>query len=146
MLNYPVDIIDSTQGFTIQFVDVPEAITYGETLEEALENAVDCIDTAVEFYYEEKRAIPMPSSADGRYTVSPSPLVDLKIVLHNEMLAQKVSKAEMARRLKIAPPNFERVIDLRHKTKLETINSAFAALGKRLQINVVQADQACNPA
>ncbi len=55
MLNYPVDIIDSTQGFTIQFVDVPEAITYGETLEEALENAVDCIDTAVEFYDKKQR-------------------------------------------------------------------------------------------
>ncbi len=137
MLNYPINVLDDTDGFTVQFADIPEGITDGDTLDEMLSMAVDCLETAVEFYFEDKRPVPMPSDANGRYTVSPSPQVEMKIMLHNEMLAQGISKSEMARRLNIAPPNFERVMNVRHKTKFETLYSAFAALGKRLEIRVV---------
>jgi antitoxin HicB len=137
MLNYPINVLDDTDGFTVQFFDIPEGITYGDTIEEMLSMAVDCLDTAVEFYFDDKRPVPMPSEVEGRYYVSPSPQVEMKILLHNEMLAQNVTKSEMARRLNIAPPNFERVMNVRHKTKFETFYNAFGALGKRLDIRVV---------
>lgn len=137
MLNYPINVLDDTDGFTVQFADIPEGITDGDTLDEMLSMAVDCLETAVEFYFEDKRPVPIPSDANGRYTVSPSPQVEMKIMLHNEMLAQSISKSEMARRLNIAPPNFERVMNVRHKTKFETLYNAFAVLGKRLEIRVV---------
>jgi antitoxin HicB len=59
-----------------------------------------------------------------------------KVLLHNEMLSQGVRKAELARRLNIAPPNVERIFSIRHATKLATIEAALAALGKRLDVRV----------
>lgn len=137
MFDYPVNVEKESIGFVITFPDFGFGVTDGDTLEEALANAVDLLNTLIEMELLESKPMPNPSPADGRHIVSPSPLFAMKAALHNEMLKQKVSKAEMARRLNIAPPNFERVMNVRHKTKFETLYSAFAALGKRLDVQVV---------
>lgn len=140
MFEYPVEIVagNDTEGYTLQFPDMTQGITDGDTLEEALANAVNCLDTVIELYVEHlKQPLPTPSPANGRHVIRPTPQAELKAALHNEMMAQKITKSEMARRLNIAPPNFERVMNFKHKTKLETLNAAFAALGKRLEIRVV---------
>jgi predicted RNase H-like HicB family nuclease len=68
VLKYPINILDSTDGYTIQFVDLPEGITYGHTLEEALKNAEDCFYTAITFYTEANKEIPTPSACtDSNY-------------------------------------------------------------------------------
>jgi antitoxin HicB len=55
------------------------------------------------------------------------------------MVEQKVSPAELARRLHTRPQDVQRVIDLGHVTKIDTIASALAALGKRLELSIVPA-------
>lgn len=140
MFSYPIEIIAGSEqeGYTLQFPDMTCGITDGDTLEEALANAVDCLDAVIEIYIDTKKEpLPTPSPANGRHIIIPSPQLAMKAALHNEMIAQGISKSEMARRLNIAPPNFERVMNLRHKTKFETLYNAFAALGKRLDIRVV---------
>jgi len=57
-----------------------------------------------------------------------------KILLLNEMLSQGVKKAEMARRLNVHMPQIDRLLDLRHSTKLEFVEQAAVQLGKRLDI------------
>ena len=137
MFDYPVNISQESLGFVVTFPDFGFGVTDGDTLEEALANAVDLLDTLIEMELLESKLMPTPSPAKGRKIISPSPQFAMKAALHNEMIKQKVSKAEMARRLNIAPPNFERVMNVRHKTKFETLYAAFTALGKRLEIRVV---------
>jgi antitoxin HicB len=137
MFDYPVTVAQEPLGFVVTFPDFGFGVTDGDTLEEALANAVDLLDTLIEMELLESKLMPTPSDANGRNVISPSPQFAMKAALHNEMIKQKVSKAEMARRLNIAPPNFERVMNVRHKTKFETLYAAFAALGKRLEIRVV---------
>lgn len=54
---------DPECGFSVTFRDVPEAITQGDTLEEALAEAVNALVAAMEFYFEDNRPVPTPSKA-----------------------------------------------------------------------------------
>ena len=129
---YPVTLTPDTDGFCVTFRDIPEAISQGDTIDEALEMV------AMEFYFEDNRAVPMPSRAqDGEHLVSLPPSVWAKVLLLNEMIAQNVSQAELAKRMGIVPQSLTRLVDLSHATKIDTLANAFAKLGKRLQIGLV---------
>ena len=60
-----------------------------------------------------------------------------KILLLNEMAAQKVRPAELARRLKMTRSEVTRLIDWRHTTKIDGIAAALKALGKTLEMRAV---------
>lgn len=59
---YPAQIQQEDKVFIVTFKDVPEAITQGYTWLEALDMAEDALKTAMEFYEEDNRPIPCPSS------------------------------------------------------------------------------------
>jgi antitoxin HicB len=65
--------------------------------------------------------------------------VAAKVLLLNAMLAQNITSAELARRMHTRPQEVNRVIDLGHATKIDTIASALAARGMRLELNVIPA-------
>lgn len=138
MLIYPATFkTDSNGQILVTFQDIPEAVTAGDDTEDALRMAVDALETALDFYFDDKRPVPAPSKAKrNQHAVALSATATAKVLLHNEMLAQGVRKAELARRLNIAPPNVERIFSIRHATKLATIEAALAALGKRLDVRV----------
>lgn len=48
-------------GYVITFPDIPEAITQGDTEAEAICMAEDALVTALDFYFEDQRAVPAPS-------------------------------------------------------------------------------------
>ena len=68
ILMYPVTLTSDEEdgGFVVTFADVPEAITQGNTLPEALANASDALAAAMDFYTESKRVPPTPSEAAPR--------------------------------------------------------------------------------
>lgn len=59
---YPAILEPDGGGFMVSFPDIPEALTQGETLEEAREMAADALATAMEFYAEDGRPVPPPGS------------------------------------------------------------------------------------
>jgi antitoxin HicB len=63
--------------------------------------------------------------------------VSAKILLLNTMLGQKVTPAELARRLGTSPQVVNRIVDIEHATKIDTIAEALEALGKHLELAVV---------
>ena len=84
---YPYDLSPQREGgFTITFPDVPEAITQGETKEEAAESAEDALVTALSFYTDEAERLPKPSPARGRPLAYVPPLVAAKLALHDAIL------------------------------------------------------------
>jgi len=61
---YPAAVEQDEDGqFIVSFRDVPEALTSGETLDEALAEAVDCLVVALEGYVDDRspQSIPRPS-------------------------------------------------------------------------------------
>ena len=122
-------------GFVVTFRDIPEAITQGDTEGEAMEMAQDVLYNSMEFYFEDKRQVPLPSKPKrSEHMVALQPSVWAKVLLLNEMLAQKVTPSDLARRLHTSPQNVNKVINLGHATKIDALNEAMMAMGKRLEI------------
>ena len=48
-------------GYLVTFPDVPEAVTGAKERAEAIELAADALTTAMDFYFEDRRPVPMPS-------------------------------------------------------------------------------------
>lgn len=139
MLHYPVDITPDDNGtFLVTCPDIPEMASVGDDIESALLEAEEGLTVALEFYFDDRKEIPLPSlPKSGQYTVKLPLLQTMKVFLLNEMLRQGVRKAEMARRLEVHMPQVDRLLDLHHSTKAEFIERALAKLGKEFQLGVV---------
>ncbi len=133
-MRYPVNLKKAREGgYVVTFPDIPEAITQGETLEDSLQHAQDALESAMEFYFEDRRRVPAPSKPKPRQHVVELPAsLTAKVLLLNEMLRQKVRPAELARRIGTTPQEINRLTDIRHTTKIDRIEDALRALGKRL--------------
>jgi antitoxin HicB len=141
MRAYPATLIpDPDGGFTVTFRDVPEAITEGDTKEEALLRAEDALESALAMYVAAKEPLPKPSAAQsGEVMVPLSALGMAKAALYDSMCEQGVGRAELARRLRWHLAQVNRVLDLRHASKMEQVEAALAALGLRLIVDVAKA-------
>jgi antitoxin HicB len=134
---YPVKIkADDNGTFLVTFLDIPEAITFGDTKKEALERAVECLDTALAFRIKEGEKIPKPSSPKKHPVVFPSALVSLKSALYIEMKNQGLRKSDLARKLECSPKIIDRIVDAKHKSTFAQMEAAFHVMGKHIVINI----------
>jgi antitoxin HicB len=135
-MRYPANFKKEPEGgFTVTFPDLPEAITCGTGTDDAMHHAKDVLESAIDWYVEDGRAVPLPSKAKrGQRLVDLPPSYAAKILLLNEMATQKVRPAELARRMKVSPQEINRLLNLRHATKIDGIASALKALGKTMEI------------
>ncbi|QNI37505.1 type II toxin-antitoxin system HicB family antitoxin [Edaphobacter albus] len=138
MMRYPIKMRRDDNYFLVTFPDIPEAITQGRTEEEALEAAKDALETALDFYFDDGREVPEPSPLKKRQAFVELPVsVSAKVLLLNEMIRQKVRPVELARRLHTTPQEVNRLVNIRHTSKIDGIASALKALGKTLHITTL---------
>lgn len=124
-------------GFVVTFRDIPEAITQGDTKEEAAAMAKDVLVSAMDFYFEDRRSVPPPSAAKrGEELIELPASIAAKVLLLNELIASGITNVELARRMGTRPQEVQRIVDLSHATKIDTVAAALAALGKRLDLRV----------
>jgi antitoxin HicB len=137
MLRYPVKLERDGNGTILAgFRDVPEAHTFGDDRGEALARAADALETAFTGYMEDRRSIPEPASSNrGPYVALPA-LTEAKLALYSAMRAGRISKSELARRLNFHLPQVDRLLDLRHRSRLDQLEAAFRALGKQLHVEI----------
>jgi len=141
MLRYPVTLERDTNGTVrVELPDVPEANTFGEDADEALMQAVDALESALSMYIEDRRDIPKPSPVKprGKAVILPA-LTEAKLALDSTMRANRVGKAELARRLNWHLPQVDRLLDLLHASRLLQLEAAFRVLGKRLTVEIREA-------
>ena len=138
-MKFPVVLTaEAAGGFVATFPDIPEAITQGETVEEALGMAQEALETALEFYFEDKRMVPVPSVPEcGQHAIELASGLSAKVLLLNEMLRQNIRPAELARRLHTTPQTVNRLTNLRHATRIDGIDAALRALGRSLELRLV---------
>lgn len=138
-LNYPVHLEPAEEGgFVVTFPDVPEAITQGDDEGEALLNAVDALETALEFYVDDGKDLPKASKHKRSVrVVRPSAQACLALIVYQTLREQGVRKSELARRLGWHMPQVDRLLDLHHASRLDQAEAALSALGRRLDVVVV---------
>ncbi|TXR53566.1 type II toxin-antitoxin system HicB family antitoxin [Reinekea thalattae] len=134
-MKYAVHYDISSDGVTVSFPDIPEALTCGDDLDDAKAMAQDALLTAFEFYFEDNRAVPAPLAEAEHYIDVPLSL-EAKIYLLNSMLEARISNAELARRIHVKPQEITRLVNLKHNTKIDTLARALQALGKQLRLEV----------
>ena len=84
-MKYPLDLQPDTNGqYLVTFPDIPEAATAADSKEEALVMAVDALESAFDFYFDEKRLVPPPSKVKrGQPFINLPATVAAKVMLHN---------------------------------------------------------------
>ena len=138
-MEYPAVVRADEDGWLVTFPDIPEALSAGDTHEEAVTMASDALLTALEFYFEDKREIPAPSRVKrGQIGVELPASVAAKVLLLNEMVKQQVRPSELARRMGTSAQEINRLTQLTHATKIDGIDLALHALGKRLEIRAIE--------
>ncbi|MDP8173666.1 type II toxin-antitoxin system HicB family antitoxin [Pasteurella skyensis] len=136
---YPAKFEQDKKGlYSVTFRDIPEAITCGDDFEQAKFMAQDALITAMDFYFEDNRTVPMPSKAKKNEVMIKLPLsLTAKVLLLNEMINQKVNNAKLARLMNTTPQEVQRVTNLNHNTKIDTIANALGVLGKDLELSFI---------
>jgi antitoxin HicB len=135
LLAWPVTLEPAEEGgFNVNFPDFPEGFTQGDDLAEALAQAADLLETMVANYITEGWDLPVPSLAQDRPLIRLTPLVAAKAEVYRALREAGITKAELARRIGIAPQQAQRLFDIRHGSRLDQIEAALAALGRRLVV------------
>jgi antitoxin HicB len=135
---YPAKIEqDSESFFLVTFRDIPFAATDGKTLDEALENAADCLCEALASCIADNEEIPLASEpwAD-EHPIAPSALISAKAALYTTVTAQGLNKTALAGILGVSETVGRRLLDPRYQTKLIKIDQALNAMGKKMVIGI----------
>src|SRR5260370_39880748 len=131
---YPYELLPQPEGgFTITFPDVPEAITQGESEEDAAAMAEDALVTALSFYTDGGERLPHPSPAHGCPLAYVPPLVAAKLALHDAMLTAGVSNVALARQLGTDEKTVRRLRDPLHHSRINQVDAPLRMLGQRLR-------------
>lgn len=137
--SYPANFTpDDDGGFVVTFRDLPEAITQGDTKQQAIAEATDCLEEAIAARIDDKLDIPYPSPSRDREHITILPIqTALKASLYLAMQEASITKVQLARLLEVDEKEVRSILDPRHPTKLSTIEGALAVLGKRIELQLI---------
>ena len=134
MLSYPIKLEEDDGTMMATSPDFPELTTFGDDRDEALARAVGALEEAVAARIHDGRDIPPPSKGKARVTLPT--LTAIKVVLYRGMREQGIGKAELVRRLGWHLPQVDRVLDVQHRSRLDRMEAALRAIGRRLEVIV----------
>ena len=132
MLAYPISLEDDDGTVLVTSPDFPELTTFGEDRDEAVARAVHALEEAIAARIHDRKDIPTPSQGET-YAVLPT-LTWVKVMLYQGMRDQGIGKAELARRLGWHLPQVDRVLDVQHRSRLDQMDAALGAIGRRLHV------------
>jgi antitoxin HicB len=124
-------------GFSVQFPDVPEAITSGKDRSDALNQAADCLEEAIAGRIADRLDIPEPSAPRKKHVAValPAPMA-AKAALYLAIKDAGISNSELGRRLGLHEREIRRMLDPRHATRLARIEEVLEVLGKRIVLGM----------
>lgn len=137
---YTATFSEASDGVSVTFPDVPEAITWGATREEARRHAADALISALSVYVEENRHSPKPSPARGRELVAITALEAIKLALHDAMLEARVSDRKLAARLGLEEKVVRKLRDPLQRSAIGAVEAALKSVGKGVDVSVLDTD------
>lgn len=136
--NYPVTLNKEVEGgYSVLFSDIPEAITQGETVHDALLQAKDCLEEAIANRIELKLALPVPSQPkNNQHCVTVQLTLAAKAALYITMRAKKVNNSQLAKQLQCDEKEVRRLLDPHYSSKIPRIEKAIMTMGPQLSIGL----------
>lgn len=130
--------INPESGQVILECKSPSAFAFGQTLQEAQAEMHNLLLDLLIDAYSDKTLFPIPDDdASCGVTVSLSPIETLKVFLINAMIETHTRPIDIAERMGISRQEVTRITNPRYKTKLDTLDQAIEATGKRLRVSFV---------
>lgn len=124
-------------GFVVTCRDLPQLVTQGEDVANALAEASDAMDEVFAAYMKGKLLFPTPSQAQrGEYQVAPPAETMAKAALYVAMKEAHVTNVQLAKQLGVDEKEVRRLLDPHYASRLPRIAQAVAILGKRLVIGL----------
>jgi antitoxin HicB len=136
---YPALLTPDTEhgGFVVTFPDVPEGITQGDDIPEALKQAADCLEEAIAGRIRRRESIPEASAAGpDQYAISLPVLTAAKAALYLALQQAKITQSELAAHLHCDEQEIARLLDPRRTANLSRLESALKALGYQLVLEM----------
>ena len=129
---------DSDRFFVITFPDIEWGVSQGENEQDGHAMALDLLRTMLGEHMRKGEPIPRAKNHRGsRYRLIALPALEsAKVELYRAFLESGLRKSELARRLGIPKTNIDRLFVLNRKSRFDQIEAAFAALGKRIEIEI----------
>ena len=140
-MRYPLTLRPDRNGMIIaQAVDAPGALTIGRDKSDAVAQADDALLTLFAHLVSEGEPVPQPSRPrrGQAFAVLP-PMAAAKLAVYQAMREAGLTQAALAERLGCDPRQVRRLLDLNHRSRLDQLEAALAALGKRLVVEVQDA-------
>jgi antitoxin HicB len=134
---YPASFLreESGKGFYVRFTDLPEALTGGDDLHDTIAQAAGCLAEAIAGRIRRRDDIPAPSRPKRGQRLIGVPLnLAPKLALYLAMREHGMRNTGLAKRLGVSETIVRRMLDPKHETKPERIQTALAALGKRIVV------------
>jgi antitoxin HicB len=124
-------------GFTVQFPDIPEAITSGKDRADAVLQAADCLEEAIAGRIADGLDVPVPTVKRRNHVqvALPAPMA-AKAALYLAIQEAGFTNSELGRKLGLDEKEIRRMLDPRHSTKLSRIQMVLDFLGKRLVVSL----------
>ena len=139
MLCYPIDIKRSADGAClVSFPDLPEVKTSAPSDAGALRAARKALENTLAIYWAARRLVPMPGGLKrGQGAVELPTSLAAKVLLRNELIRQGLRQSQFARLMRRTPQYVDRLTDIRHINRIDSLTDAFLFLGKRLDLRLV---------
>jgi antitoxin HicB len=136
-MDYPATLEHDDDGrVVVRFPDFPDTRGVGEYEGDAFLRAREALTEAIGNVIRDRLAVPEPSAGLGLPRVAVPLIVEMKLRLYEVMLEGHVTRADLARLLRCHRPQVDRLLDVRHGSKVDQIELAAAALGVRFLVDV----------
>lgn len=134
---YPIVLAPDKEdgGYLVTFPDIDWAVTQGDSIEDCLAMADDCLEECLACCIADGQPIPEPSAlGPATYSATPGARIALKAAVYLAWKEADISKTALAERLDVKEGEARRILDPRHNTRLETLERALQSLGKRVRV------------
>ena len=134
MLRYPIQLEDDDDTVLVTSIDFPELTTFGSDREDALARAGYALEEAIAARIHDGKEIPTPSSGPDRVALPSLTAVKVDVVPGNEGAGNR--KGRTGETLGWHLPQVDRVLNLRHRSRLDQMDAALNAIGRTLHVSV----------
>ncbi|WP_435952720.1 hypothetical protein [Dryocola sp. BD626] len=137
MFKYPASVSfdEDTGQYEIAYRDFNNLHSVALTEDDIELEARDGITAFIGDLIDSRIPIPEPSSAqEGEIVIHLPILTCMKAALHNAMISTGTRKADLARKLNQKGPQIDRLLDVSHASKVETLEQALYLLGYEVAV------------
>lgn len=141
MFKYPaaVSFDEDTGQYEISFRDFDNLHSVAFTEDDIELEARDALTGMIGDLIDSRIPVPIPSDAvEGELVIHLPVLTCLKASLHNAMISTGTRKADLARKLNQKGPQIDRLLDVSHASKVETLEQALYLLGYEVSVSVAR--------